>query len=1200
MPPNGSLILDIAKPTLEATLGAARSTSPAAIPPAVADRLLEIIRVIQASVTLERLSVLARVYETDEILARLPIVCRAGLTLAVAGATETPATVIHHSDHVVGSLSTDHVGYASFDLRMLRDATTLFALARQVDDDVDLDTLEVTLTLELHPFADPRLAIDALAVGDVSPAGVVVLLSMGLAILEGRKADPSLPALQNPGIADWRISPGSFAFSPERLVGSGGCEDLYPSDLSTHQFTFSQCARLIDKFQASRERKAVKGVRYGMQMKFENRWYPIGHSLGQVLYSLPLAPGEKVKLAISDWRREDRSSRSEQTTLTESLDHDSERDRTITEVVQAAVSEMQEGSSSMAGFSLSAVVPIDALMVGGSLGIGTTSASSQGLRDLSSTMAQQLSDRVHQSSSAVRQLRSTVISQTSQSDNGRFETRTVTNYNHCHTLTLLYYEVLRHYRVVTELSGIEPTLFVEFNLEAGPNLTKDDQVLAHRAALEQALLDRRHLSGFEALMRVRAARGTLGDAQAKFAVTGIASDLSKQQFSRFYTLFRTGSKGTDSNIFLEIEGTDGQRSVCVQVDPPRTNAEDDLDSKADDFESDSLTWFAVRSGLALTWGEIAGFVVRHARSRDEILRAAASPDRRFDFSWQLDHLSIVGATADDRTALILDRDVDLRLSDSESPILRVRDPATAGPSGSPPALTDFVSSADVALAEALMLHLNEFKDHYRLAALIRGDEVKRALAFAQVSLSTGVSLLDLIENRVVTSFGAEIAFPLTRAGDLAARKIFSMDEDDRPALAPIVSEDLISLPTRGVFAEGKLGHCSTCETIDNSRFWDFQTSPLPDDAPAIAPLETGSRFQPPAGLTPTPMPTSLLNIVNPAAAPDPSFAAALQTLTAANLFRDMSGSEALGGFMSSLAEGNTKSLSQLVDSQQKSQLIDQITGMDELTPEQKAKLIGQIVGGEPTSTGETLADAETGDSGSAEADDAEAATPTDETPESAGTTPATLSASDAPAEARTRRISSKPKLPRPGPPAGSRFIQVEVNLQGVLSPSEVTAYLKIDPAGEAQTIHVGPVSLGSTILQVQVPDIETNAGIAELRLGWEIRRTLSKEAAKRFQNSDGRIPVEVGMAVWIVGQCAFEFTDDDRVVTLTATPIISVQRIKERSFEAAELSASGGLGAVSTVISTRASFSATHNTEDEREVEFEVLAMRSLELTQKP
>ncbi len=175
-----------------------------------------------------------------------------------------------------------------------------------------------------------------------------------------------------------------------------------------------------------------------------------------------------------------------------------------------------------------------------------------------------------------------------------------------------------------------------------------------------------------------------------------------------------------------------------------------------------------------------------------------------------------------------------------------------------------------------------------------------------------------------------------------------------------------------------------------------------------------------------------------------------------------------------------------------------------------------------------------------------------------------------------------------------------MNLQGFLSPSEVTAYLKIDPAGEAQTIHVGPVSLGSTILQVQVPDIETNAGIAELRLGWEIRRTLSKEAAKRFQNSDGRIPVEVGMAVWIVGQCAFEFTDDDRVVTLTATPIISVQRIKERSFEAAELSASGGLGAVSTVISTRASFSATHNTEDEREVEFEVLAMRSLELTQKP
>ena len=38
------------------------------------------------------------------------------------------------------------------------------------------------------------------------------------------------------------------------------------------------------------------------------------------------------------------------------------------------------------------------------------------------------------------------------------QTRTVRNHNHSHALTLLYYEVLRHYRVVTELISVGPAL----------------------------------------------------------------------------------------------------------------------------------------------------------------------------------------------------------------------------------------------------------------------------------------------------------------------------------------------------------------------------------------------------------------------------------------------------------------------------------------------------------------------------------------------------------------------------------------------------------------------------------------------------------------------------------------------------------------------------------------------------------------------
>ena len=44
---------------------------------------------------------------------------------------------------------------------------------------------------------------------------------------------------------------------------------------------------------------------------------------------------------------------------------------------------------------------------------------------------------------------STVIVQASQAEQNTLTTRRVANHNHCHALTIQYYEVLRHYRVTT-------------------------------------------------------------------------------------------------------------------------------------------------------------------------------------------------------------------------------------------------------------------------------------------------------------------------------------------------------------------------------------------------------------------------------------------------------------------------------------------------------------------------------------------------------------------------------------------------------------------------------------------------------------------------------------------------------------------------------------------------------------------------------
>ena len=92
---------------------------------------------------------------------------------------------------------------------------------------------------------------------------------------------------------------------------------------------------------------------------------------------------------------------------------------------------------------------------GGALGaaaaLGGGYSTSSGTRELTADTAQRISDAFSQATSAVRELRSTVVVQGHQAEAARAQTRVIANYNHGHALTIMYYEVLRHYRVLTRL-----------------------------------------------------------------------------------------------------------------------------------------------------------------------------------------------------------------------------------------------------------------------------------------------------------------------------------------------------------------------------------------------------------------------------------------------------------------------------------------------------------------------------------------------------------------------------------------------------------------------------------------------------------------------------------------------------------------------------------------------------------------------------
>ena len=192
-----------------------------------------------------------------------------------------------------------------------------------------------------------------------------------------------------------------------------------------------------------------------------------------------------------------------------------------------------------------------------------------------------------------------------------------------------------------------------------------------------------------------------------------------------------------------------------------------------------------------------------------------------------------------------------------------------------------------------MQHLQDNALHYSRAIWLAEDRDVRAerldLYGFELDGQSG-RLLDFVRNEIVGVVGDYIALPL------ASQEFAGMLDVPRP------EQRIVSLPTRGLFAEAKLGSCNACEELDVTRFWDWTESPCPETAPAIEGVRPGSRAQPMTAAPTVTQPT--LGIEAPPGAPEPaSIAGVLEALGKSDVFKDMSGKEGTAGIVEELVKG---------------------------------------------------------------------------------------------------------------------------------------------------------------------------------------------------------------------------------------------------------------------------------------------------------
>lgn len=668
---------------------------------------------------------------------------------------------------------------------------------------------------------------------------------------------------------------------------------------------------------AAAQRLGFKKIAIGALLTFKQSWYAQGITLGQMLHSLALAPGEATRIAVIDWTRRTRATASVTISETEQLDNASLHTRALSEVQNAVANEFQAGGSTSSsastsssgstaasagtGFLTSLYASAD---VTGSYQTASTQASasssswSLGNRSVFAEMTQNVNDRTEQHSTSVRNRRATAVREVSQTESEQISTRIVANYNHMHALTIQYYEVVQIYRVVAQLQKAERCLFIPLDLLDFSAQDAMDLVDQFRGALLGAALNRRIAS-------------LLLDDTTTVAIRPTTADIR-------LTIFRPEISGLalKSSVaagLLAVQGIQPPAPVAAEAPAPLAGV---------NLQATTRVWDNHR--IAQISGLLDRTIVRPGSDALHFPDDAEIVGISFDgLNIKTVQLDRVDALVEDSTYTVpsnsgrLDIPFGLRLLDVQAILLaKADDPARSGKvtlqlsyqgrrfstPEIPVELAAGIAMQKVISFEndradrrqELLAHLKANRAHYS-SAVFRSLDSATIVTLLSPFTFDGRPLIDQVEPKPVSVAGNFLVLRAPVAGDessgvsedgdtlnwssLLERRQVNFEPDAR----------LVPIQTAGVFAEAVLGRSNSAEKLDITRFWNWQDSPIPLSPPDIAPVSAGSRAES-ENLTPGQLGQPVLNILNPTSLPDPAgLNAILTALSNGNMFRDMSG-----------------------------------------------------------------------------------------------------------------------------------------------------------------------------------------------------------------------------------------------------------------------------------------------------------------------
>ena len=227
---------------------------------------------------------------------------------------------------------------------------------------------------------------------------------------------------------------------------------------------------------------ATIGVGYILSMQQE--WKPTHFSLGDMIYSVALAPGEEHRVIMTEKLEKYGIADIESLSDLETESFDSSQSDSTGAVFSNAMNEALHGETHMESKTKSAGTGLLASLFGASSKT-TTTASSNSMqdshRDETTSLAQAFNEAISRQARNQRKSSRTGIRTASSTESLNVTSKILANHNHSHALTMQYWEVVRNYSLSTRISDVKLVCYIPFKpvqfLPEGPAILEFNNAL---------------------------------------------------------------------------------------------------------------------------------------------------------------------------------------------------------------------------------------------------------------------------------------------------------------------------------------------------------------------------------------------------------------------------------------------------------------------------------------------------------------------------------------------------------------------------------------------------------------------------------------------------------------------------------------------------------------------------------------------------